>query len=181
MVTDVRPRPIRTAAIANLGCKVNQAEMEGAARRLRERGIAVVDELVRQPEVQHRHGEALRRQDFRDRTAGAAGDYILFHRHQRFVRAREAYCTTLAVAGIFAAGTPEQLAEWVPQCFGSGPDDIMIGAYCVSKAGLVALTRDAAQRMRKAGHEVVDVHLDTTNAEGAKGSTDSSPAASTWS
>jgi Ni,Fe-hydrogenase III small subunit len=34
---------IRTAAIANLGCKVNQAEMEGAARRLRERGIAVVD------------------------------------------------------------------------------------------------------------------------------------------
>jgi threonylcarbamoyladenosine tRNA methylthiotransferase MtaB len=36
-------RPIRTAAIANLGCKVNQAEMEGAARRLRERGVAVVD------------------------------------------------------------------------------------------------------------------------------------------
>ena len=36
-------RPIRTAAIANLGCKVNQAEMEGAARRLRERGIAIVD------------------------------------------------------------------------------------------------------------------------------------------
>jgi len=43
MVTDVPSRPIRTAAIANLGCKVNQAEMEGAARRLRERGIAVVD------------------------------------------------------------------------------------------------------------------------------------------
>lgn len=35
--------PVRTAAIANLGCKVNQAEMEGAARLLRERGIAVVD------------------------------------------------------------------------------------------------------------------------------------------
>jgi threonylcarbamoyladenosine tRNA methylthiotransferase MtaB len=43
MVTDMQPRPIRTAAIANLGCKVNQAEMEGAARRLRERGISVVD------------------------------------------------------------------------------------------------------------------------------------------
>ena len=27
--------------------------------------------------------------------------------------------TTLAVAGIFAAGTPEQLGEWVPQCFGT--------------------------------------------------------------
>ena len=35
--------PIRTAAITNLGCKVNQSEMEGAARRLRERGIAIVD------------------------------------------------------------------------------------------------------------------------------------------
>src|SRR5580765_8461728 len=43
MVIDARPRPIRTAAIANLGCKVNQSEMEGAARRLRERGISIVD------------------------------------------------------------------------------------------------------------------------------------------
>jgi threonylcarbamoyladenosine tRNA methylthiotransferase MtaB len=38
-----KPLPVRTAAIANLGCKVNQAEMEGAARLLRERGIAIVD------------------------------------------------------------------------------------------------------------------------------------------
>jgi threonylcarbamoyladenosine tRNA methylthiotransferase MtaB len=37
------PPPIRTAAIANLGCKVNQSEMEGAARRLRERGVRIVD------------------------------------------------------------------------------------------------------------------------------------------
>jgi threonylcarbamoyladenosine tRNA methylthiotransferase MtaB len=37
------PTPVRTAAIANLGCKVNQAEMEAAARLLRERGIAIVD------------------------------------------------------------------------------------------------------------------------------------------
>src|SRR5215210_2204771 len=36
-------RPVRTAAIANLGCKVNQSEMEGAARRLRELGVAIVD------------------------------------------------------------------------------------------------------------------------------------------
>jgi threonylcarbamoyladenosine tRNA methylthiotransferase MtaB len=34
---------VRTAAITNLGCKVNQAEMESAARMLRERGVAVVD------------------------------------------------------------------------------------------------------------------------------------------
>lgn len=38
-----RPAPVRSAAITNLGCKVNQAEMEAAARLLRERGIAVVD------------------------------------------------------------------------------------------------------------------------------------------
>jgi threonylcarbamoyladenosine tRNA methylthiotransferase MtaB len=36
-------RPVRTAAITNLGCKVNQSEMEAAARRLRELGIAIVD------------------------------------------------------------------------------------------------------------------------------------------
>jgi threonylcarbamoyladenosine tRNA methylthiotransferase MtaB len=34
---------VQTAAIANLGCKVNQAEMESAARLLRERGVRVVD------------------------------------------------------------------------------------------------------------------------------------------
>jgi threonylcarbamoyladenosine tRNA methylthiotransferase MtaB len=34
---------IRTAAITNLGCKVNQSEMEAAARRLRELGIAITD------------------------------------------------------------------------------------------------------------------------------------------
>jgi threonylcarbamoyladenosine tRNA methylthiotransferase MtaB len=34
--------PIRTAAIVNLGCKVNQAEMESAARRLREHDVGLV-------------------------------------------------------------------------------------------------------------------------------------------
>jgi acyl-CoA dehydrogenase len=40
--------------------------------------------------------------------------------------------TTLAVAGIFSAGTPEQLAEWVPQCYGT-PEDPKLGAFCVSE------------------------------------------------
>jgi len=40
--------------------------------------------------------------------------------------------TTLAVMGIFANGTPEQIAEWVPQCFGS-PDDINLAAFGVSE------------------------------------------------
>jgi threonylcarbamoyladenosine tRNA methylthiotransferase MtaB len=44
VVTAVSPRAaVRTAAIANLGCKVNQSEMEAAARLLRERGIRVAD------------------------------------------------------------------------------------------------------------------------------------------
>jgi threonylcarbamoyladenosine tRNA methylthiotransferase MtaB len=33
----------RTAAIVNLGCKVNQSEMEGAARLLREAGVPLLD------------------------------------------------------------------------------------------------------------------------------------------
>jgi alkylation response protein AidB-like acyl-CoA dehydrogenase len=40
--------------------------------------------------------------------------------------------TTLGVAGIFANGTPEQLAEWMPQCFGT-PDKIQLAAFGVSE------------------------------------------------
>jgi len=40
--------------------------------------------------------------------------------------------TTLAVAGIYGSGTPEQLAEWVPQCFGT-PGDAQLGAFCASE------------------------------------------------
>jgi acyl-CoA dehydrogenase len=40
--------------------------------------------------------------------------------------------TTLAVAGIFSAGTPEQMMEWVPQCYGT-EDEPKVGAFCVSE------------------------------------------------
>ena len=40
--------------------------------------------------------------------------------------------TTLAVAGIFSSGTPEQLGEWVPQCFGTA-DDVKVAAFCASE------------------------------------------------
>jgi acyl-CoA dehydrogenase len=40
--------------------------------------------------------------------------------------------TTLAVAGIYAAGTSEQFVEWVPQCYGT-PEDPKVGAFCVSE------------------------------------------------
>ena len=39
----------------------------------------------------------------------------------------------LAAAGLAASGTPEQIAEWVPQCFGIG-DEIALGAYAVTEA-----------------------------------------------
>ncbi|MDQ3740684.1 MAG: acyl-CoA dehydrogenase family protein [Actinomycetota bacterium] len=40
--------------------------------------------------------------------------------------------SSLAVAGIFASGTPEQMGEWIPQCFGSA-DDPKVAAFCVSE------------------------------------------------
>jgi len=38
----------------------------------------------------------------------------------------------LAAAGIAGNGTPEQMMEWVPQCYGT-PDDVKLGAFCVSE------------------------------------------------
>src|SRR5437660_9478975 len=40
--------------------------------------------------------------------------------------------TTLGVAGIVANGTPEQVAEWMPQCFGT-PEKIQTAAFGVSE------------------------------------------------
>ncbi len=41
--------------------------------------------------------------------------------------------STLPVAAILASGTPEQVAEWIPRCFGQ-PGDVALGAFCVSEA-----------------------------------------------
>ena len=38
----------------------------------------------------------------------------------------------LAAAGIMGNGTPEQVMEWVPQCYGTA-DNVMLGAFCVSE------------------------------------------------
>jgi acyl-CoA dehydrogenase len=42
--------------------------------------------------------------------------------------------SSLAAAGIASSGTPEQIAQWVPEVYGSG-DDIKLGAYAVTEAG----------------------------------------------
>ena len=38
----------------------------------------------------------------------------------------------LAAAGIAGNGTPEQVMEWVPQCYGTA-DNVQLGAFCVSE------------------------------------------------
>jgi len=38
----------------------------------------------------------------------------------------------LAAAGIAGQGSPDQILEWVPQCFGSA-DKVQLGAFCVSE------------------------------------------------
>jgi alkylation response protein AidB-like acyl-CoA dehydrogenase len=40
--------------------------------------------------------------------------------------------TTLGVAGIVGNGTPEQIGEWLPQCFGT-PEKVAVAAFCVSE------------------------------------------------
>ena len=42
--------------------------------------------------------------------------------------------SSLAAAGIASSGTPEQIAQWVPECYGTG-DEIKMGAYAVTEAG----------------------------------------------
>ncbi|HUR86152.1 MAG TPA: acyl-CoA dehydrogenase family protein [Solirubrobacteraceae bacterium] len=40
--------------------------------------------------------------------------------------------TALPVAAIVSSGTPEQMGEWIPQCFGS-VDDPQVASFCVSE------------------------------------------------
>ena len=40
--------------------------------------------------------------------------------------------SVLGVAGIVGQGTPEQVGEWLPQCFGT-PERVQLAAFCVSE------------------------------------------------
>jgi len=56
--------------------------------------------------------------------------------------------SSLAAAGVASSGTPEQMARWLPECFGVG-DEIKLGAYAVTEAGAgsdVASLRTTAKR-----------------------------------
>ena len=40
--------------------------------------------------------------------------------------------SSLAAAGIASSGTPEQIARWVPECFGTD-EEVKLGAYAVTE------------------------------------------------
>ncbi|MBF9131328.1 acyl-CoA dehydrogenase family protein [Plantactinospora sp. S1510] len=61
--------------------------------------------------------------------------------------------STLAVAAIYGAGTPEQLVEWVPQCFGT-VDEPAVAAFCSTEPE--AGSDVAAMRTRARYDEATD-------------------------
>jgi acyl-CoA dehydrogenase len=61
--------------------------------------------------------------------------------------------TSLAVAAIYGSGTPEQLVEWVPQCFGDAAEPLL-GAFCSTEPE--AGSDVGAMRSRAVYHEATD-------------------------
>src|SRR3954451_21503912 len=60
--------------------------------------------------------------------------------------------SSLAAAGIASSGTPEQIARWVPECFGLG-DEIKTGAYAVTEAGAGSDVKSLRSTARLDGDE----------------------------
>ena len=60
----------------------------------------------------------------------------------------------LAAAGIASSGTPEQIARWVPECFGVG-DEVKLGAYAVTEAQAGSDVRSLRSTARRDGDEWV--------------------------
>jgi alkylation response protein AidB-like acyl-CoA dehydrogenase len=62
--------------------------------------------------------------------------------------------SSLAAAGIASSGTAEQIARWIPECFGLG-DEIRFGAYAVTEAGAGSDVRSLRTTARRDGDEWV--------------------------
>src|SRR5690349_7953017 len=58
----------------------------------------------------------------------------------------------LAAAGIASSGTPEQIARWVPECFGSA-DEVKLGAYAVTEAGAGSDVKSMRSTAKRDGDE----------------------------
>ncbi len=66
--------------------------------------------------------------------------------------------TALAVASIFGQGTPEQIGQWIPRCFGT-PDDVKVAAFCSSEPNAgsdVSAVRTRARFDEAAGEWVLN-------------------------
>ena len=66
--------------------------------------------------------------------------------------------SALAVAAIFGQGTPEQIGQWIPRCFGT-PDDVKVASFCSSEpdAGSdVSAIRTTAKLDEAAGEWVLN-------------------------
>jgi acyl-CoA dehydrogenase len=62
--------------------------------------------------------------------------------------------SSLAAAGIASSGTPEQIARWIPECFGVG-DDIKLGAYAVTEPQAGSDVKSLRTTARRDGDEWV--------------------------
>jgi alkylation response protein AidB-like acyl-CoA dehydrogenase len=62
--------------------------------------------------------------------------------------------SSLAAAGIASSGTPEQIARWVPECYGLG-DEIKFGAYAVTEASAGSDVRSLRTTAKRDGDEWV--------------------------
>jgi acyl-CoA dehydrogenase len=60
----------------------------------------------------------------------------------------------LAAAGIASSGTPEQISQWVPQCFGEG-DEVKLGAYAVTEPQAGSDVKSLKTTARRDGDEWV--------------------------
>src|SRR5215475_2281565 len=60
----------------------------------------------------------------------------------------------LAAAGVASSGTPEQIARWVPECFGS-VDEIKLGAYAVTEPQAGSDVKSLKTTARRDGDEWV--------------------------
>ena len=66
--------------------------------------------------------------------------------------------TGLAVASIFGQGTPEQIGEWIPRCFGT-PEEVKVAAFCSSEPNAgsdVSAVRTRARFDEAAGEWVLN-------------------------
>jgi len=60
----------------------------------------------------------------------------------------------LAAAGIASSGTPDQIAQWVPECFGNA-DEVKLGAYAVTEPQAGSDVKSLKTTARRDGDEWV--------------------------